>query len=213
MSPEFYSFFCQNFLQEDPILQKLREKTSQMRGRKMQISPEQGHMFRFILNLLKARDILEIGTFAGYSALAMALELPEDGILVTCDLDKPWLETAQEFWSLAGVDHKIDLRKGNAIDTLRDLQQKKQKFDFIFIDADKENNLHYYQTARTLLKPRGVIAIDNVFWKEKIQNPSQHEDDRFTHLTVNLNQTIRDDKMVRSFTLPLRDGVTFIMVR
>ena len=196
-------------LREHPVLRELRENTrATMALFNMQVAPEQAQFMQFLIQSIKARRVLELGTFTGYSALAMALALPEDGRLITCDINKEWTEHAPDFWQKAGMDHKIELRLGPALNTLQQLLNEAQQFDFIFIDADKTNYVPYYELALQLINPNGIIAIDNIFWDGKVVTDS--ETGAQVREIRRLNQLIKQDKRVEVSLLPLADGLFLI---
>lgn len=146
LTNELYEYMLDKSLREHPVLKSLREDTSNMELANMQVAPEQAQFMQFLLRLIRAKNVLELGTFTGYSALAMSLVLPEDGQLITCDISEEWTKKAHFFWHEAKQDHKIKLRLGPGVDTLYSLLNEgwQGKFDFIFIDADKTNYLNYY---------------------------------------------------------------------
>ncbi len=139
MTDTLYQYWLKHGVKESPVMQALREETQKMEWAVMQISPEQGQFMYFLVKLLNVKSALEIGTFTGYSALAVANALPEEGKLIACDINKEWTDVAKKYWQKAGVDHKIDLRLAPALQTLDQLTAEKMAFDFIFIDADKIN--------------------------------------------------------------------------
>jgi predicted O-methyltransferase YrrM len=208
---EFYEYYRRSFIKEDPLLASLTKSASKLPGAHMQISAEQGLFLRFLTKLLKPQKILEIGTFAGYSALCFAMELPFQGKLITCDLAGPWLEVAKEFWVKAGVQDKISLKTGPALVTLKCLidQQEEDSFDIAFIDADKQNYFLYFEGCLKLIRPGGVIIIDNVFWKGLIKEDTPH--DKRAVFFKEFNQRLLEDKRIFSMTLPLSDGLTLAL--
>lgn len=196
---------------EHPILQELRLQTSRMPEAKMQIAPELGQTLGFFVKLINAKNILEIGTYTGYSSTTMALNSAEDAKIITCDHNKEWPKIAQKYWKLANVDHKIDLRIGKALTILDKLIQEQHQFDFIFIDADKNNYINYYEKSLLLVKKNGLIAIDNVLWKGKVADESEQET---TTITIHkLNQLIVNDERVDMILLPIDDGLTIVQKR
>lgn len=200
-------------LREHPVLKALREDTSQLPLSIMQVAPEQAQFLQFILRLIGAKTVLELGTFTGYSALAMALALPEDGRVITCDINKEWTKDALKFWQQAHQDKKIDLRLAPALNTLNQLIDTgfSSSFDFIFIDADKTNYLNYYELALHLIKPSGVIAIDNIFWEGKVID--EQETGAQTREIRKLNDLIKSDHRVYTSLLPISDGLFLIQPR
>jgi predicted O-methyltransferase YrrM len=210
MTPELYEYMLDKSLREHPILEALRKETSKMELAHMQVAPEQGQFMQFLLRLIQAEYVLELGTFTGYSALAMSLALPSHGQLITCDISEQWTKNASSFWKKAKQEHKIKLRLGPAIESLYALINDgwQQKFDFIFIDADKTNYLHYYELALKLIRPRGLIAIDNVFWEGKVL--SDPDDRAQTREIKKLNELLKNDDRVFISMLPISDGLFLI---
>lgn len=210
LTPELYDYMQDVSLREHPALAALREETSKMSLAVMQISPEQGQFMQFLLRMLNAKRVLEIGTFTGYSALAMSLALPEDGHLITCDINTEWTNHAHKYWQQAHQHKKIELRIAPAKQTLDDLLNTgyAQSFDYIFIDADKTNYVNYYERSLALLAPNGIIAIDNVFWDGKVI------DDNFvggqTREIRKLNDILKHDQRVHVSLLPVADGLFLI---
>lgn len=207
LTPELYDYMLDKSLREHPTLTRLREATSTMELANMQVAPEQAQFMQFILRIIGAKNVLEIGTFTGYSALAMALALPDDGQVITCDVSEEWTSKAHPFWREAGQSEKINLRLGPATQTMCALINDgwTKKFDFIFIDADKTNYMNYYELALQLIKPQGVIGIDNIFWDGNVIN---HDDTSAqTREIRKLNEFIKQDKRVNICLLPVADGL------
>jgi caffeoyl-CoA O-methyltransferase len=194
-------------LREPDVLRRLREETAAMRGAGMQISPEQGQFMALLARLIGARRYLEVGTFTGYSALAIALALPADGRVVACDVSREWTAVGERYWREARVDHKIDLRLAPALQTLDALiAERAATFDFAFIDADKENYDGYYERALVLLRPGGLVAIDNVLWSGAVADPDNRE--RSTEAIRRLNRKLVADRRVSISMVPIGDGLT-----
>jgi predicted O-methyltransferase YrrM len=179
----------------------------------MQVAPEQAQFMQFLIRMISAKKVLELGTFTGYSALAMALALPDDGRVITCDINTEWTDQAQPFWQEAGQNNKIDLRLAPALSTLQALLDagEEQTFDFIFIDADKTNYVAYYELALQLISPRGVIAIDNTLWKGDVINLDDTRPQ--TREIRRLNAHLHADTRVDISLLPLADGLFLIRKR
>ncbi|KTD57208.1 class I SAM-dependent methyltransferase [Legionella shakespearei] len=210
LTPELYDYMLDKSLREHPSLQGLRKETSTMELANMQVAPEQAQFMQFLLRLTGAKKVLELGTFTGYSALAMALALPEDGQLITCDISEEWTKRAHPFWREAKQDQKINLRIGPALETLYTLINDgwEKQFDFIFIDADKTNYVNYYELALKLIKPRGLIAVDNVFWDGHVADPDDNTAQ--TREIKKLNELIKNDKRVHVSLLPISDGLFLV---
>lgn len=210
LTPALYEYMLDKSLREHPVLRNLREETSAMELANMQVAPEQGQFMQFLLRLIQAKNVLELGTFTGYSALAMSLALPDDGRLITCDVSKEWTKRAPFYWQQAQQEHKIELRIGPALETLYSLLNEgwDQRFDFIFIDADKTNYLNYYELALKLIKPRGLIAIDNVFWDAKVLDA--HDTNGQTREIKKLNELLKNDERVFISMLPIADGLFLV---
>jgi predicted O-methyltransferase YrrM len=208
-----YEYIRAVSLREPDVLRRLREETALMPASNMQISPEQGQFMALLVRLMGARKTLEVGVFTGYSSLAVALALPEDGRVVACDVSEEWTRIARRYWREAGVADKITLRLAPASETLAGLLRDGQagSFDFAFIDADKENYAGYYEQALELVRPGGLIAVDNVLWSGRVADPSNREPD--TAAIRAFNERLRDDGRVSLSLLPLADGLTLAMKR
>ncbi|WP_454780264.1 class I SAM-dependent methyltransferase [Legionella sp. WA2022007384] len=210
LTSELYEYMLDKSLREHPSLTGLRKVTSTMDLANMQVAPEQAQFMQLLLRLVRAKNVLELGTFTGYSALAMSLMLPDDGKLITCDISAEWTSKAHPFWKEAKQDHKIELRLGRALDTLHALIAEgwEQKFDFIFIDADKTNYVNYYELALKLIQPQGLIAIDNIFWDGKVID--ENETGGQTREIRKLNELIKNDPRVFISLLPIADGLFLV---
>lgn len=213
LTPALYDYMLDVSLREHPTLKALREATAPMSLAVMQVSPEQAQFMQLLIRLINAKNVLELGTFTGYSALAMALALPDDGHLITCDINTEWTKDAPWFWKQAHQENKIDLRMAPALDTMQKLltEGRAHSFDFIFIDADKTNYLNYYELALQLVSPTGLLAIDNVFWEGKVID--EHEIGAQTREIRKLNELIKQDHRVHTSLLPISDGLFLIQVK
>ncbi len=210
LTPDLYQYMLDVSLREHPVQTLLREKTSAMRLAVMQIPPEQAQFMQLLIRLIHAKNVLELGTFTGYSALAMALALPDEGRVITCDISTEWTVDAHKFWEQAGQAHKIDLRLGPALATLNQLLSDgfARSFDFIFIDADKTNYLNYYEMALKLISPNGLIAIDNVFWNGIVID--KNNTDAQTREIRKLNSFVQQDERVDTSLLAIADGLFLV---
>ena len=208
LTPELYQYLLSVSLREADILQKIRTESSSHRLAHMQISPEQAQLMAFLLKLISAKKVLEIGVFLGYSSTAMALVLPEDGYIIACDNSAEFTDVARGYWQEAGVEDKIDLRLAPALETLDQLITKGESnsFDFIFIDADKSNYSNYYEKALQLVRPGGLIAVDNVLWYGKVADETVN--DKRTNQIREFNQKLANDDRIELSLIPIGDGLT-----
>ncbi len=200
-------------LREPDVLARLREETSKLPDSRMQISPDQGLFFRFLIHATAARRCLEVGVFTGYSSTAVALALPDDGRITACDVSVEWTSIARRYWREAGVDHKIDLHLAPAVETLDSLIDEglAGSYDFAFIDADKPNYSNYWERALTLVRSGGVILVDNVLWSGRVADITVS--DAETESIRGFNRMVAADNRVEAMVLPLRDGVTLAWKR
>jgi predicted O-methyltransferase YrrM len=191
---------------EHPALRRCREETAQLPNSNMQIAPEQGAFLALLAKLLGARQTLEIGTFTGYSALSVALALPEDGRLVALDVSREYTDRARRYWKEAGMDNRVELRLGPALDSLdRMIGSGEGPFDMGFIDADKSNYDHYYERVLWLIRSGGVIALDNMLWSGAVADASINDPD--TCALRALNAKIQADERVDMAMATIADGV------
>jgi len=197
-------------LRESDLLGKLREETAKLPRAVMQISPLQGQFMSLILKSIRAEKALEIGVFTGYSSLCTAMALPDHGKLIACDISEEWTAVARRYWKAANVEHKIDLKLAPAVVTLDKLLQEGQQnsFDFAFIDADKENYEIYYEKTLALMRPGGMIMVDNVLWKRYVFDPENTDVE--TLFIREFNQKRKFDKRVEISLIPVGDGITLI---
>ena len=208
MTDELNDYLLKFGVRDDDLLRSLREETARDPMAQMQISPEQGQFLYLLVKMLSARNILEVGTFTGYSALNMARALPDDGRLICCDISDEWTRIARRYWKQDGQDHKINLKLAPAAETLKGLLEdgKQRTFDFAFIDADKENYDTYYELCLKLMRPGGVIAFDNVLWSGAVVKPANNSES--TIAIKALNRKLHDDCRVELSLLPIGDGLT-----
>lgn len=192
---------------EHPVLAELRSETAPLEWARMQIAPDQGAFMAWLVRLIGARRTLEIGVFTGYSSLAVALALPEDGRIVACDVSEEWTRMARRYWEKAGVSHKIQLELRPAVETLDALLASGQKgsFDFAFIDADKESYVAYYERSLELLRPGGVIAIDNTLWSGRVAEPL--DETEATAAIRATNERVLADARVSATLATIGDGL------
>lgn len=207
LTDEIYDYLCRASLREPALLARLREETAALPGAGMQIAPEQGQFMALLVELIGAKRCIEIGTFTGYSALSVALALPADGKVIACDIDEETTAVARRYWTEAGVADRIELRLGPAVETLDGLiaQGGRDAYDFIFIDADKEGYDSYYERALTLLRPGGLLAIDNVLWNGAVADRTRQDAD--TRSIRALNAKLQGDQRVSISLVPIGDGV------
>lgn len=208
LTEDLYQYMLDVSLREHPVLKALRDETGKMKLAAMQSAPEQVQFMQFLLRLTAAKKVLELGTFTGYSALAMSLALPDDGKLITCDINEEWTSVAYPFWEQAGQTDKIELKLGPALKTLDQLIDEGHYFDFIFIDADKTSYCEYYERALQLLSPSGLIAIDNVFWGGKVID--ENEIGGQTREIRRLNALIKNDDRVEISLVAIADGLFLV---
>ena len=191
-----------------PVQRRLRDETQRLPHARMQIGPDQGLLLGLLVRTIGAQRVVEVGTFTGYSSLAMALALPSGGRVLCCDVSEEWTAIARRYWKEAGVESRIDLRIGPARDTLTSLlaQEGPGSQDLAFIDADKTSYDAYYELCLKLLRPGGLITIDNVLWSGQVADPKVTDPDTTALRALNLK--IRDDSRVDACVLTVGDGVT-----
>jgi len=212
LDDRLYDYLLQFGVRESELLKELRAETAKLSGAGMQIGPDQGAFMAMLVELTGARRALEIGTFTGYSSLCVAGAMPPDGKLICCDVSEEYTKVARGYWRRAGLESKIELRLGPALATLDALiEAKVEAFDFAFIDADKTNYSNYYERVLQLLRPGGLIAIDNVLWSGDVADPGKRDDD--TDAIRALNDRVRNDERVSLSLVPIGDGVTLARKR
>jgi len=208
ISDELAAYVVEFGTREPELLVRLREETAALPQHGMQIAPEQGAFLGLLVELIGARRCIEVGTFTGYSSTVVALALPEDGRLVCCDVSEEWTSLAKKYWDEAGVAGKVDLRIAPATETLDRLlaDGEADTYDFAFIDADKTGYDGYYERVLRLVRPGGLIALDNTLWGGQVLDPDA--DDKDTRALRALNAKLAEDERVTLCLLPLADGVT-----
>ena len=204
-----YEYILKVSLREPAILRRLREETAAMPEHNMQISPEQGQFMAMLVRLMGAHRCLEIGTFTGYSSLAVALALDEDGTLLALDSSDEYTAVARRYWEEAGVADRIELRLGPAVETLDkmlDADDQRHTYDFVFIDADKTNYDNYYERCLQLVRSGGLIAFDNTLQDGAVVDPSNHDENVVA--IRELNEKLYADERIELSLLPIADGLT-----
>ena len=213
LDDEIYDYLLRVSLREADVLRRLREETAAMPLSIMQIAPEQGQFMALLVELMGAVRCIEVGVFTGYSSLAVALALPPEGRITACDVSEEFTAVARRYWRQAGVDHKIDLRLAPALETLDGLiaEGARGTYDFAFIDAEKSEYADYYERLLTLLRPGGLILIDNVLWSGKVADP---EIDTIDTVAIRaFNEKLHVDERVSLSMLPVADGLTLARKR
>lgn len=207
LTDQLHQYLLEVSLREPDVMRRLREETASHPQAQMQIAPEQGQFMALLTRLVGARKALEVGVFTGYSALAVILAMPADGRLVACDVSEEFTAVARRYWQEAGVGHRIDLRIAPALETLDALLSSGEagSFDLAFIDADKTGYDAYYERALALLRPGGLIVLDNMLQDGKAADPSSTEPGVVAIRA--LNRKLRDDERVDLSLLPVADGI------
>lgn len=208
-----YDYLFSVSVRDTPLLKSLRDETALDAMARMQIAPEQGQFMALLVKLTGARRIIEIGTFTGYSSLCMALAMPDDGKIVCCDISEEWTQVARRYWHAAGVEHKIDLQLAPAFETLNLLFDAGQAeaFDIAFLDADKSNYPAYFENCLALVRPGGLIMVDNTLWSGRVADPAVNDAD--TLAIRAFNASLKNDDRVDFSLLPMADGLTLIRKR
>jgi len=207
MTEALYGYLLKTTVREPEVLAQLRRETAGLPGARMQISPEQGQLMGLLIELIGAKRALEVGVFTGYSSTVVALALPRDGKLVACDVSEEWTRIARRYWREAGVESKIELHLQPAVQTLDALVASGHggSFDFAFIDADKVAYDAYYERCLTLLRPGGLIAVDNTLWSGAVAN--ERDQSESTQAIRALNAKIAGDSRVSASLVPIGDGL------
>lgn len=213
MTPALYDYLLAHGVREHEVLAALRSRTAELAESNMQIASDQGAFMGMIIKLMGVKRVIEIGTFTGYSTLAMALALPSDGTIIACDVSDEWTNIGREHWEKAGVSARIDLRIAPAVQTLDALIEagEEHAFDLAFVDADKTGYMAYYERLLKLVRPGGVILVDNVLWGGSIIDDQKQDAD--TVALRELNAFIASDDRVDIVMLPIADGLTMARVK
>jgi predicted O-methyltransferase YrrM len=206
-----YDYLLGHSVREHPVLAELRAETAKVKHSGMQISPDQGQLMALLVKLIGARNTIEVGVYTGYSSLAVALALPEEGRIVACDVSEEWTAIARRYWERAGVARKIDLRLAAATRTLEQLLREggAGRHDFAFIDADKTNYARYYELCMELVRSGGLIAIDNTLWSGTVADPAVNDAD--TEAIRAVNDLLHRDARIELAMLPVGDGLTLAL--
>lgn len=213
LSDDLHAYLLRAGVREPEVLRKLREETQDIPQHNMQIAPEQGAFMSLLAEVTGARRYLEVGTFTGYSALAVALAMPPDGHLLCCDVSEEWTSVARRYWSEAGVADRIELRLAPALETLDALlaDGAEGSYDYAFVDADKTNYGAYYERLLRLMRPGGLMLFDNVLWGGDVIDPAIDDED--TRAIRDLNDHLASDERVSVSMLPVADGLTLARKR
>lgn len=213
MTDALHDYMVRNLVRESPLLARLRAETAKVPDSQMQISAEQGPLLALLVRMAGARRIIELGTFTGYSSICMASALPADGKLIACDVNPETTAIARRYWKEAGVESRIELRLQPGMQTLDELIAAGEGglFDFAFIDADKPGYAGYYDRLMILLRPGGVIAVDNTLWSGRIADPGDVSES--TRSIRDFNAKVMRDEQVDMSLVPIGDGLTLLRKR
>ena len=208
VTDDIHRYLVEHSVREPDVLARLRAATASLPLAQMQIGPEQGQLLALLAKLVGAKRCIEVGVFTGYSSLAVALALPEDGRILACDVSEEWTAMARRFWREAGVEHKIELKLQPAVRTLEERLAAGEagRYDFAFVDADKPAYDSYYELLLKLLRPGGLMALDNTLWSGAVLNPEEREPN--TVALRALNDKLHRDERIDLSLLPVGDGVT-----
>jgi len=213
LTDELYRYLLGVSLREPEVLRRLREETRALPEADCQISPEQGQFMALLLRLIGARQVLEVGTFTGYSSTVMAFALPGDGRVTTCEHREKWVHVARRYWREAGVENRVELRLGEAGQTLDRLldEGRAGSYDFAFIDADKENDAAYFEQCLVLVRTGGLVAVDNTLWGGHVINPARTDPE--TAAIRAFNDALARDERIDLSMVPIADGLTLARKR
>jgi len=206
-----YEWMLDNSLREDELLKQLREETAELSEANMQVAPEQGQLLAMLVQISKAKKVIEVGVFTGYSSICMARALPDRGKLTACDISEEWTSVARRYWEKAGITKKINLILSPASMSLVQLLEKggEGKYDLIFLDADKENYDFYYEHCLQLCKSGGIIIIDNMFWDGRVADPCV--EDQIVRALRSLANKLKADMRIHFTMVPVGDGMGLIL--
>lgn len=213
LEADVYSYLLEVSSREPDVLARLRAATAPRPESEMQIGPDQGQLLGLLVRLIGARKCIELGTYTGYSALAVALALPADGVLHACDVSREFTDVGVPFWREAGVADRIQLHIGPALQTLDELAREdggRREFDFAFVDADKPSYVAYYEKLLTLIRPGGLIAVDNTLGLSR--TPLTRLNSRVAQAVRDFNAHVHHDPRVDLAMLPLGEGLTLLRV-
>lgn len=213
VTDDIHRYLLEHSVREPPLLAQLRAETAHLPEPELQIGPEQGQFMALLVRLIGARRCIEVGTFTGYSSLVVALALPPDGSIIACDISREWTDIARRYWQQAGVADRIELRLQPATRTLDELIAAggANRYDFAFIDADKTGYPGYYQQLLTLIRPGGLITVDNTLWSGDVANPSKTDAD--TRALRAFNDQLHTDERIDLSLVPIGDGLTLARKR
>jgi predicted O-methyltransferase YrrM len=213
ITDELHRYLVDHSVREPDVLARLRDATASLPQAQMQIGPEQGQLMALLAKLVGAKRCIEVGVFTGYSSLAVALALPDDGRILACDVSEQWTAIARRFWREAGVEHKIELKLQPAVRTLEELiaAGEASRYDFAFVDADKPAYDTYYELLLKLLRPGGLMALDNTLWSGAVADPNEREPN--TVALRALNDKLHRDERIDLSLLPVGDGLTLARKR
>jgi predicted O-methyltransferase YrrM len=213
ITDEIHRYLVDHSVREPDVLARLRAATASLPQAGMQIGPEQGQLMALLAKLVGAKRCIEVGVFTGYSSLAVALALPEDGRILACDVSEQWTAIARRFWREAGVEHKIELKLQPAVRTLEESLAAGEagRYDFAFVDADKPAYDSYYELLLKLLRPGGLMALDNTLWSGAVLDPNEREPN--TVALRALNDKLHRDERIDLSLLPVGDGLTLARKR
>lgn len=213
LGEDLHRYLLDVSLREPDVMRRLREETARREDARMQIAPEQGQFMALLVRLLGAERTLEIGTFTGYSALAVASALPPHGRVTACEINPEFAALARRWWVEAGVEEKIEVRVAPAVETLDRMLEEglAGRFDFAFIDADKEGYSDYWERCLVLVRRGGLVVVDNVLWDGRVVDPANTE--ASTEAIRAFNARVREDERVDLSLVPVGDGLTLARVR